>query len=470
MDSLKNDFRSWMLSQHIDDCTIAAGDDDRISLESAVAHGTVGFYDLDDEVVVEMRVEKMADNSPAFFLHFALNDLGRAKELFGEMASVMDQMLHQTVRHVLLCCTCGMTTTFFAEQLNEQAQEMGIGYDFCAKSVDEAKRCGSEYAAVLLAPQVGYERKAIIAAVPDTLVMEIPARVFGTYDAAAALRLLLDAFDEARSAAASDLRVARDFDHSKRILSICYAYRSDEPTLSYRVLDQGKVSVGGMLILPTLDLLMLDDLAATLQVAGYPVDTFDAVGVAFPGVVDEGVVPMRIQGHTTKFDLAGLLRKRWGIPAYVDNGATAAAAGCYVSQTEWDSVAFHAQPVGVVACDQGYVVDGHPMVGRAGFSGNLKYLAKDYALSMDLDDAAWRFDGTRELVARYLCTTVCTMAPQAIYVWCDLMPIEEEIREEMAKTLPEEAIPPLVSVADYDGLMLVGEFALCLQRLAEEEQ
>ncbi len=468
--SLENDFRSWIHTQHIDDCTISADEHDGISLEADAVHGIVGFYNIDDEIVVEMRVEEDTSDTPAFFLHFALNDLDRAKELFGEMATVIDQMLHRTVRHVLLCCTCGMTTTFFASKLNELAQEMRVGYDFCARTVDEAKRSGSEYAAVLLAPQVGYERKAICAAFPGTLVMEIPARVFGTYDAAAALRLLLDAFAEARVAAVNDLRVIRDFDHSKRVLSICYANRSDEPTLSYKVLDQGEASVGGMLIRPSFDLWMLDDLTASLQVAGYPIDSFDAVGIAFPGVVDEGVIPWHGDGKANKLDLADLLTKRWGVPTYVDNGATAAAAACYVSQTDWDSVAFHAQPVGVAACDQGYVVDGHPMVGRGGFSGNLKYLAKDYALSMDLDDAAWRYDGTCELVARYLCTTVCTLAPQAIFLWCDLMPDEDEIRKEMTRTLPEEAIPPLVSISDYDGLMLIGELALCLQRLAEDAQ
>lgn len=469
MNSIQSDFVAWILEQHIDDCTLFLDDNNTVVLDCAAAHGTVSFYDLDDVIVAELRLEKDGNDAPLFFLHFELNDLERAKQLFGEMSSALDHMLHRTIRHVLLCCTCGMTTAFFANKLNEDAQKMDIGYDFCAMSVDEAKQSGNEYAAILLAPQVGYERKAISAALPETLVLEIPARVFGTYDTTVTLRLLLNAFAEAQDAAATDLRVARDYDHSKRVLGVCYAYRSDDPTISYLVLDKGTHAVSGMIVRPVLDTWIIDDMVATLRVAGYPIESFDAIGIAFPGVVNEGVVTWRTQNRESKLDLASIISERVGVPVYIDNGATAAAAACYAGQTQWDNVAFHAQPIGVPACDQGYVVNGQPMTGHRGFSGDLKYLAKDFTLSMDLDDAAWRYDGSLELVSRYLCATACTIAPQAIYVWCDLVPDMDDVRDEMTKTLPDEAIPELIAVSDYDSHMLMGELALCLQRLAEAE-
>ena len=141
----------------------------------------------------------------------------------------------------------------------------------------------------------------------------------------------------------------------------------------------------------------------------------------------------------------------------------------HMSQEEYDNVVFHAQAIGVADGEQGYVVTGKPLVGRGGRSGHVGPLAKGFALSMSLDDAAWRVNGMRELVARYLANVICGLAPDAIYVWCDLLPDMDELREELLKTLPADSIPELMGVADYDGCVLTGELALCLRRLAQQK-
>ena len=469
MDEAANTYLQWLLAQQVEGCTITPTDKG-VSIEGEQAKGEVNFYDIADSTVVEMRLEHAGNGKPLFFLHFELEDLERAKELFNEMASAIPGASAQTTRHVLLCCSCGITTTFFANKLNECACQAGLPYDFCAMSITEAKREGASYVAVLLAPQVGHQRQEVVRELPDTLVMELPAHVFGSYDAPAALRLVNDAVTGARAAAASDLRMARDFDHAKRVLAVSYVYREDEPTLAYRVLDGGKEALAGMLVRRSFDTHAFDDLEATLRVSGWVPNQFDAVGIAVPGIVDNGVATVQTGSGAVSYDLAGILSKRWGVQVFVDNNATAAAAGCYVKQRDWDFVAFHAQTLGVPQCDEGYVFQGRPIYGRGGYSGSLGQLAEDFSLSMDLADASWRIDGTRELVARYLSVTICTIAPQAIFVWCDLLPDMDDLRDELLKTLPAEAIPELVAVSDYDGHTLMGEMALCLQRLAEQDK
>ena len=39
-------------------------------------------------------------------------------------------------------------------------------------------------------------------------------------------------------------------------------------------------------------------------------------------------------------------------------------------------------------------------------------------------------------MARYVTSLACTIAPQVIYVWCDLLPQMDELREELEKVLP----------------------------------
>ena len=465
MGEMAETFRAWVLAQEVDGCTMAQ-DGDAVRITAEGVNGSVGFYHLDDSDVVELRLEDADSGDSIFFLHFEMKDLERAKQLFQEMVEALGEELSQETTHVLLCCTCGITTTYFATKLNERAEELGLRYDFCAKSLDEAKRSGNDYAAVLLAPQVGYERDAVAEACPDAVVIELPGKIFGSYDADGALRLVVDALEGAHSAETADRRLtlARDYDMRRRILALSYVLRSDEPTLSWRVFENGEVADSGMLIRKTLDPSMVTDFAATLRVRGFEMASFEMVGVAVPNVVDGDEVEV----FGERVALASSLGEQWGVPVRVDACVEAAAAGCYVAQSEYENVAFHAQALGDAACEQGYVIDGHTYKGRGGAAGRLGQLKDFFMYGMTAQEAAWRVECVRKLVARYLAVTVTTVAPEAIYVWCDLLPEMDELRSELRRVLPPKSIPPLFPVADYDGTVLMGELALCLQQLAEE--
>ena len=470
MSELTQVYREWIMAQQLEGCTLIKNEEGNIIIENDLVKGWVGFYDIDEMTIVELRLERALDGEPAFFLHFELEDLVRAQDLFNEMADALYSATHLEVKHVLLCCTCGVTTTFFSNKLNELSQGFGLDYDFTAQPIEEAKLNGAQFAAVLLAPQVGHQRKAVAEALPNTPVIELPGKIFGAYDAAAALRLVVDMLSGSRAASGEGaLPVVRDYDKTKRVLALSYIHREDEPTLSYRVLDHGNIAISGMLVRRSFDVQTFDDLAATLRVQGWKTTEFDAIGIAVPGVVDNGVLVEQHDGREVHFELASKMSELWGAKVFVDYNASAAAIGCYVAQDKYDNVVFHAQAVGVADGEQGYVVDGKPLVGRGGRSGHVGPLAQGYALGMELDDAAWRVNGMRELVARYLANVICTLAPESIYVWCDLLPDMDDLREELEKSLPADAIPELVGVADYDECVLTGELSLCLSRLAAKE-
>lgn len=469
MNNLASEYREWILAQQLDGRSFTEGDSGNLEFAGELVHGWVGFYELEDATIIELRLDDVLDGESIFFLHFELEDLDRAKELFGEMEAAYDEIQHKEVRHVLLCCSVGMTSTFFAMKLNETAQQLGVDYDFEAMSIQAAKEKGADYAAVLLAPQVGHMRKEVAEALPGIPVIEIPGKIFGSYDAKAALRLIMDVLSGSRVAKDDmHLHPIRAYDKTKRVLALSYIHREDEPTLAYRVLDKGETAASGMLVRRTFSIHILEDLAATLRVQGWRMNEFDAIGLAVPGVVDGSVVVNVRDGKETRFDLGERLTEMWKTNVYIDYNATAAAVGCYVSQDEWKNVAFHAQAIGVPDGEEGYILAGKPFVGHGGRSGHLGPLASGFALDMELEDASWRVDGLRQLVARYVASLACTIAPEAIYVWCDFLPDMEELHDELAKTLPEDAIPALVEVSNYDEAVLVGELSLCLNRIAQK--
>ncbi|MBR3313632.1 MAG: hypothetical protein IKG18_05775 [Atopobiaceae bacterium] len=464
-EEMVEDYRQRILSQSIDDCIIEEGEGPNIVLRSSVANGEVNFYDIDDQTVVELRLDRIKDGSSLFFLHFELQDTERAMQLFLQMVDTLEKRRNREVRHVLLCCTCGMTTTYFANKLNEVSIEQDAGYDFQATSVEDAMQRGGDYVAVLIAPQVGHRLREVREALTGVVVIELPATVFGSYDANAAFGILVDALHEARRTAESDLRFVRGYDSTKSVLAVSYVHRADESTISYVAMTEGKERARGMIVRDTFDEDALRDFISTLRLEGYAPQDFDAVGIALPQTMGRESALAGSSEGALAADTAERLSNMWGVPVYLDNNATAAAAGCYVVQQEFDNLVFHAQSIGEIDCEQGYVLDGKPHVGRCGRDGSFAQFAGRFKLSMDLEDAAWRFDGMRELVAHYLGAAICTVAPDAAFVWCDFLPDMDDLREELAQIVPEDSIPELIPISNYDALTLMGEMALCLQRL-----
>ncbi|MEE0026316.1 MAG: hypothetical protein U0J70_01900, partial [Atopobiaceae bacterium] len=193
MDQLSKDFRAYVLGLDLAGCTIAQVDDTHVTLSTDKARGEVIFYTFNNmPEIVELRIVDVdCDCDPKFFLHFELTDLQRAKELLEEMTNeLLKNELYDTTR-VLLCCTAGMTTSLFAAKLTEAAATLSLDYSFDAIPLEQARAEGGSYDAVLLAPQVGYQRQAVAEAFPDAVVVEIPAKIFATFDAGGALRMVM---------------------------------------------------------------------------------------------------------------------------------------------------------------------------------------------------------------------------------------------------------------------------------------
>ena len=213
MNELGREFREWVAARKVGGCTATVPDGDHIVIANEGMTGQVNFYTFDDmPEVVELAVTENASGENRFFLHFELEDLERAQQLFGEMASLLEECHDDDGTHVLLCCTVGMTTTMFAGKLTEVASTLSLDYAFEAKALEDAKREGGRYDAVMLAPQVGFRRREVAAAFPDAIVCEIPARIFARYDGAGALRMLMGLLgDDSLSAPdPHDLRALRD--------------------------------------------------------------------------------------------------------------------------------------------------------------------------------------------------------------------------------------------------------------------
>lgn len=487
MDQTGKAFRAWLLEQQVRGVSVSAVSDThyRVAVGSAVANITLWPYQ-DDLEIAEYQIVRTSDGQAIFYLHVLLDDLSRAQELFGQMAEALEDEASHTTTHVLLCCTSALTTSLFAHKMNEVAQTLSLDYDFTAMSANRALSEQHSYAAVMLAPQASHLRKSMAEAHPEALVFEIPGRIYGAYDAAGAMQLLLHALRDVQvpTQAHQGVRVAHDLTNNYRILIITLFTLRSYTRLGYRYYDRGTVATEGSVRKPKLDYRDVEDLLETMGARGVPVSELDIIGIAVPGVAYHGTVtlPGVIEGP---YDLGTHIQERFGIRTSLDNNCNAAAVGCYVGQDKYESVMFYRHEFGHIAGGFGTVIDGTLLKGRHNLAGEPKYFESLFAYDPSYDEQLLSAEGMFQIARNVALAGIALVAPEAFFFSVDTVDDMDELRRALTsdiserrdrcilgglsngplRGLPKDLLPELFVVDDYVERVYLGEMALCLQKL-----
>jgi cellobiose-specific phosphotransferase system component IIB len=486
MARLGDSFVTWIADNADESLAVEVIDAEHVSITGSHATGQLNYYSFADmPEIVEMSVTEDQTSESLFFLHFELEDLSRAQELYREMESVILNCGERTTTRVLLCCTTGMTTTLFASKLQEAADTLSLDYTFEAMALADAKATDVRFDAVMLAPQVGFQRREVKRSFPDCVVFEIPAKVFGAYDAAGALRMLMGLLgdDALATPDPTDLRLAREMKNDQVVLLISVIRKPKFTLISWRVYDRFTLVASGKVHKCHVNVNDLVDVLATLPYKNIEISDIDAVGIALPGAVDYGNVRF-VTNVDEVVNVEKVLGERFGVRVFVDNNANAAAVGCYVTTDKYDSVVLHTQQTGYLVGGEGTVANGHLLRGRRGMAGELGSLDRRLFLQGGLhlpelgnnadptfedaeirSDIVWEASRMLPILGTTLIANICVTAPDAIYVAYDLIDDMDALRRELEKTLDPSTIPDLIHIDDYHERIFVGEMALVLQRL-----
>ncbi|MDO4797177.1 MAG: ROK family protein [Coriobacteriales bacterium] len=481
------DFRSWIRGQRHVGYAADLTDDDHFVLTTDYVVAQINFYNMEpDPEVVELHIEEKATGEAKFFLHFIAQERDHAIQLFREMVQALLALREQQTTEVLLCCTVGMTTSFFAEKLNQVAEAMELDWHFSAVAVSEAIEQGRDKTAVLVAPQIGYQTERMRGALPEVPVLAIPTTIFASYDAAGCVEWLHgELASRKRSAEQRALEhLSGDLVNDKRILVIAAHGAPKKVTITYRLYDHGKVKLDREVIKRTLALTDLTDIIDTINqdvcscTGGV---REDAIGIAIPGSLNRGMFNLSLSNlidfgdgdladrmaEAREFDIGRYFNDRYPVPVFFCNNSNAAALGWYGSQDEYQNVAFHSQAVGWPVGGQGYVVNGRIVEGAHGIAGEIRFIADRFVYRRPLHFNAYAYEDVLEMVGQMLATTCATYDPEVIALRCDMLPNMEEVAEELAKYIPRDSQPKLVHVDNYNECILLGMMIRCLQRLAE---
>lgn len=437
-------------------------DENHYKMTSDYAEGEINFYDQD---IVEFRIVKKETDEVKFFIHFQLNDPAHSSELFLEMKEVFLNLKNERTTRILLCCTSGLTTSFFAQQLNAAAQILCLDYHFDAVDWSKVFQSGNDYDVILIAPQAAHKFKSFTDVFRDRLVMRIPSRIFGSYDCGALIETVRSSLRKKRASSAevSPIRLP-GFDDMPRTLAISILNMAEGTKAYVRLYENGKIIFDRETIKAQFWMSDFYDILDTVM-AQY--QDIRLIGVSLPGIVNEGHVKLPLEGFDNT-DVAAKLQAYSGIPCFVTNDTNAAAVGWCAQQDQYDNIVFHFQPTGHYQAGQGIVINRCLITGLNSIAGEIKYLVPEMQYSGNPDEMIWTPEGALEIVVKFLIAVISVLGPQAICLQSDMTPDTEQIIKKLRRNIPSEYIPEIIQIRDMKEYMFLGTLILGQRELIRQ--
>ena len=459
---LVDQYRKWILHHQSDRYIVSENAKGTIELQTENYVASVFFY---PEEIIELRIESIREGKTEFFLHFQMTEISHARTLFEELEKTLLTLDEAHPLKILLCCTSGLTTSYFASELNKAAQAMNIKMTFRAKPIRDVYENGFGYDAVLLAPQVSYERERLQNALSGATVMNIPPQIFARYDCGNLIDLVRnELWEEKNERTPNSERTLRFFETKEKILCVAVINSKGTIHIEYRYYDRGEVTVSGVSEQNGLDFNELEDVIRKF-LENHPETT--AIGLSVPGMVENDTIKMQsrvIKGD----DIIRRLKKRFDRRIYAFNDVNMISTGIYWLEDRYRTIVTYFLPEHASVGGAGIVVNGHLVRGEHSIAGEASYLVKLLKLSAPADELCRSQEGLYELLAKSVIPMIVTVGPEAVYIVSNDLKDIRGLKEKMEEYIPEKLMPELIHLQSMENYMMVGLFLRCIWAINTE--
>ena len=128
-------------------------------------HGKISFF---KHSVIELRIEDINTKETIFYLHFEIKNLRMLIENIRTFSKCLNQSDKQqekqsivfnmnTQINILLTCTTGLTTSYYAYLLEDYFQKNHLDITIDAVGYQELERIQNRYDYIFVAPQISYQ-------------------------------------------------------------------------------------------------------------------------------------------------------------------------------------------------------------------------------------------------------------------------------------------------------------------------
>lgn len=469
--AIRSQYLDWIKNRPLDDgVEFFSKDDDHYRFVSDYATGELNFYDL-EMYVTELRITNSKTLNTEFFLHFELNDLDYAKELFKEFAEVFSLLREQRKVSVLLSCTSAITTTYMANKLNDAAKLLSLHYDFSAVAYPGIYEKVEDKDMVLLAPQIALETEKLAATLPDKPVISIPPKLFATYDAPGVLEVVRKTWQEHLDAERrqGQRRALDNLQNDASILTIAtIPQNKNRFAIHYRYYRNGAEVFEETVIKQHVS--FVHDICDILDTAFYRVDHYDIIGISTGGIIQDGCIDLE-ERIDKDFNLKAYLEDRYSVPVIIKNNTNTAAYAINARHPEYRNVAFLSLPFGYRFGGVGMVIDSRPHEGSHNIAGEVKFTVMNKYKEGDKSNFTLLPGETLGILEKYIRQIIAMIDPDIVVIRCQMMPDTEVIRMRLVSYIPERYMPKLRLLSDEDSLdyMLLGMMLFCIEELKKQQ-
>ena len=460
-----NEFKQKILSAKFDEGTISEIGGN-VEIKTPYAVGKINFYEL-EVTIVEMTVTNLADDENKFYLHFELREIAYAEELFAEMLETIIDLKNKQGLKILLSCTGGLTTGFFADKLNEAAKVLSLDYQFDAVPFHQLYSVALNYSVILIAPQIAYQAKKAQEVLSKQLVLKIPPKVFASYDSAEMLKFIRAELENWNKTAEEKAiaKLHAEIKNKAKILSIAVMPSNYQTRIAYRIYEKGAPIFEETVIKGRLNIVR--DLEDILDTVGCRCKKFDSVGIATAGTVHDGYLDFQ-HFLDPEINLKKILEDKYKVSVTITNNLKAAALGYYAQQDKYKNILFVSRPMGFRAGGIGVVLNGKIVDGAHNMAGEIRYVTKSFVskedwaghVMMDLDKV---LDGvTLEIRAG-----IAVIDPEVICLRSPMTPDIEKVKDKISEFIPKKYLPEFVYLRDEEmqEYVLLGQMLISLETL-----
>lgn len=450
-------FKKWVLFQTSSKYNLYLDpkDSNTILIETDKCSSRVTFNRFK---IIELCVINKQNERLEFYIHFQMQNLKHAKKLFEEMQACIYNLINKPTIKVLLSCSGGLTTGYFAEKLNQTAELLELDYQFQAIGFEKLLVTKQDFDVLLLAPQISYQCAKIQEIFNDKLVLKIPTRVFAKYDCLKLVEFIKESLSNKNSAVKSLPQYInkniKDF-----ILCLSVYKNNNRNFIDYRLYGKNLVVIHEKQIIK--ENITILDIYEVLNTVLLNFNQIDYVAISLPGVIYDGYVYSSFVEGVTGINFKQILELKYNKHIILENDVNSMAVGYYVSQTKYKSLSFLFQPQGLSA-GLGIIINGQLVKGCNSLAGEVKFLPLPLSAS-SRRELSFTPKGTQKLLSLIVQAIMCIIASPVIVIYndflVDLDALKHDVIEQFGKDLQHLDFE-IIKVDSLPEYILLGLLAL----------
>lgn len=448
-------FKYWILMQKIEKCSITLKNENHIVLQCSKCQGDIFFQKMD---IIELKITDLIHQKDEFYLHFQMNNFKHATQLFYEMKECIEQLENKKSIKVLLSCSGGMTTSYFAHLLNEASQVLNLDIYVDAVAYNQIYQVLNHYDIVFLAPQISYLLSNVKQLSQTIPILSIPGQIFAKYDTKSFIDIVLKELDKKDNQEKVTVNIKRKSKKRKTLLCLSLFRDKERIHILYRYYDKYQ-----KLILDNEIIKLKISIQDICDIIRYIIATYqnlDIIGISTPGfITKKGMLISTYLNGLDNCYIYDLLHKEFNQDIYVYNDVNSAAAGYYASQEDYENLAFIFQPVSHYP-GAGIIVNGQLIKGHANLAGEIQYSSRSLTKEYFSNEKSQQ--DILKILVNDILTIVSVVDSDIILIYTKLIEQIDDLQKELLKVLPHDSIPEIKKINSINEYILIGLLHLCL--------